>query len=146
MYRNKLNISLRLAKQNYLSTQLGKDKFNMRNTWKVLNSIIMCNKKSTTNRFVVNDQILTDNIEIGNEFNKYFANIGPVIANSIMHAGSDFSFYLKDAHYSATCFFRPTDEDEIHKILGKMGNKKCPVKSDLVKKTANEISYPLIHV
>ena len=42
-YRNKLNTTLRLAKQIYFSNLLGKEKNNMRNTWKVLNSIIRPN-------------------------------------------------------------------------------------------------------
>ena len=32
MYRNKLNVTLRLAKQNYFSNLLDKQKHNMRNT------------------------------------------------------------------------------------------------------------------
>ena len=42
-YRNKLNTTLRLAKQNYFSNLLEKEKNNMRNIWTVLNYIIRPN-------------------------------------------------------------------------------------------------------
>ena len=49
---------------------------------------------------------------------------------------------------SKTCFFRPTNEDEIIKIVNKLGSNKSPghdgLKPDVVKKVAKEIAYPLI--
>ena len=42
-YRNRLNFTLKLAKRNYFTNLLEKEKNNMRNTWKVLNSIIRPN-------------------------------------------------------------------------------------------------------
>jgi len=54
--------------------------------------------------------------------------------------------YLKN-NCSSTCFFKPTDESEILKIVSSLGSRKSPgydkVKPDLVKMVANEISYPL---
>ena len=52
MYRNKLNVILRLAKQNYFSNMLDKEKHNMRNTWKILNSILRTSQKTLSNKFV----------------------------------------------------------------------------------------------
>ena len=81
MYRNKLNETLRLAKQNYFSNLLDKEKHNMRNTWKILNSILRTSKKPMSNKFVKNNVTLTDSNEIANEFNKYFSSIGPTLAS-----------------------------------------------------------------
>ena len=86
-------------------------------------------------------------MKISNEFNKYFANIGPSLASTINRTGKDFSDYLKGMN-DKTCFFKPTSEDEIMKILKKFGNGKSPghdqIKIDLVKQVANEIAYPLM--
>ena len=146
MYRNKLNSLLRLSKQNYFSSQLDKEKHNMRNTWKVLNSILRCPKKTKCNKFVSNNKVFTDSKQIATEFNKFFANIGSSLANTIKHDGKDFNMYLK-SKCSSTCFFKPTDESEILKIVSSLGSRKSPgydkIKSDLVKIVANEISYPL---
>ena len=147
MYRNKLNVTLRLAKQNYFSNLLDKEKHNMRNTWKILNSILRTSKKPMSNKFVKNNVTLTDSNEIANEFNKYFSSIGPTLASSIKHTGNDYNSYLRHTHFSSTCFLQPTDEEEIAKIIKKLGNKKSPghdnIKSDLIKTVVNEICYPL---
>ena len=78
-------------------------------------------------------------------FNKYFANIGPLLANSIKHTGKNFTHYLEGSHFSLTCYLKPTDENEILKIIGKLGSNKGHdnIKSGLVKQIASEISYPL---
>ena len=149
IYRNKLNMLLRLAKKNYFSRMLEKEKHNMRNTWQVLNSILKSSKKPISSRFIKNGKtLITEPKEIANEFNSYFANIGPTLADSIKHTGKDFNSYLSKSHFSATCFLRPTDVDEILQIIGNLGNRKSPghdnIKSDIVKTVVHEISYPLM--
>ena len=147
-YRNKLNSVLRLAKSNYYSVLLNQEKNNMRNTWKILNSIIRSNtnKSKCSEKFVSENETFTCPLKISTEFNKYFANIGPSLASTIKHSGKDFSDYLHES-YVNNCFFRPTSEDEILKIIKKFGNGKSPghdkIKIDLVKQIANEIAYPL---
>ena len=147
MYRNRLNSLLRRAKQNYFSSQLDKERYNMRNTWKILNSILRCPKKVQCQKFVSNNnKIYTEPKEIANKFNDFFASIGPTLAGTIKHQGKDFDEYLGNS-CSSTCFFKPTDESEILKIIKNLGSRKSPghdlVKSDLVKVIASEIVYPL---
>ena len=146
MYRNKLNSLLKLAKQNYFSSKLDKERYNMRNTWKVLNSILRSPKKKCCNKFVRENNTYTDSKQIANEFNRFFASIGPTLADNIQHQGQDFNMYL-DSCSSTTCFFRPTDENEIVKLIGKLGNRKSPgygqIRSELAKLVATEIAYPL---
>ena len=115
-YRNKLNSTLRLAKRNYFADLLEKEKNNMRNTWKVINSIIRPKTNTCTDKFVSENTTYTCPIEIVTEFNNYFANVGPKLASTIQHNGKDFSSYLKQSNMS-TCFFKPTNEDEALKIM-----------------------------
>ena len=90
-YRSKLNTTLRLAKQNYFSNLLEKEKNNMRNTWKVLNSIIRPNSHTKcSEKFVSENEIYTCTNEIASKFNQYFANIGPKLASTIHHEGKNF--------------------------------------------------------
>ena len=72
-----------------------------------------------SNKCVKNNVTLTDSNEIANEFNKYFSSIGPTLASIINHIGNDYNSYLRQTHYSATCFLQPTDEEEIAKIIKK---------------------------
>ena len=146
MYRNKLNISLKLAKQNYYHSQLENEKGNMRNTCKILNSFLQRSRKPLCRKFTNNGVIITDPQQIANEFNQYFANVGPSLASSIKHSDKDLNSYLQNSNNS-TCFFKPTNGDEILKIIRKLGSRKSPgcdgIKSDLVKQVADEISLPL---
>ena len=89
-----------------------------------MNSILRTSKKPMSNKFVKNNVTLTDSNEIANEVNKYFSSICPTLASSINHTGNDYNSYLRHTHYSATYFLQPTDEDEIAKIIKKLGNKK----------------------
>ena len=146
MYRNKLNILLRLAKQNHFSNLLEKEKFNIKNTWKILNSVLRNNKKTPSDKFMKDNIPVTDPKQIANEFNHFFANIGPNLANSINHAGHDFHYYLRDQN-PHTCFLKPTDEEEIDKIIGKLSRNKSPgydnIGPNIIKNVAKEILYPL---
>ena len=87
MYRNKLNISLKLAKQNYYYSRLENEKGNMRNTWKILNSFLRRSRKPLCRKFTSKSVNITDPQQIANEFNQYFANVGPSLASSIKHTG-----------------------------------------------------------
>ena len=123
-YRNRLNYTLRLAKQNHFSNLLEQEKSNMRNTWKILNSIIRPNSsKKFSEKFVSGNEVYTCPNKIASKFNDYFANIGPKLAFTIRHTGKDFSSYLKNSS-DATCFFQPTNENEIQKIINKLGSRK----------------------
>ena len=145
-YRNKLNCTLRLAKQNYYCDLLKSEKNYMRNTWKIINSIIRSKSNTYSEKFVSNNSTITCPKEIATEFNRYFANIGPSLASTIQHSGKNYSSYLQNSN-SKTCFFKPTDEAEITKLIKKLGSRKSAghdgIKSDVIKMVANEISYPL---
>ncbi len=145
-YRNKLHSTLRMAKRNYFSDILEKERNNMRNTWKILNSILRPKTTASTDKFVSGDVSITCPKQIATEFNKYFASIGPKLASTIQHNGKNFSSYLKESNV-ATCFFQPTDENEIMKIISKLGSGKSAghdnIKSDIIKKVAGEIAFPL---
>ena len=143
MYRNKLNTTIKLAKQNYYSNQLEHERGNMRNTWKILNSFLRCSKKSPSRKFSHGGIDITDPKQIANGFNQYFANVGPALASSISHSGNDFNHHLQNSN-SFICFFKPTNEEETHKGNKKLGSRKSPghdgIKSDLVKQIAEEIA------
>ena len=81
MYRNRLNSLLSRAKQYYFSSQLDKERYNMRNTWKILNSILRCPKKVQCQKFVSNNnKTYTEPKEIANKFNDFFCQHWPNIS------------------------------------------------------------------
>ena len=117
----------------------------MKNTWRTLNSLLRSSKKTLSRTFVDCNKTFSDSKEIANEFNNFFANIGPSVDARIKHRGNDFDSYLKDRN-SYTCFLKSTDEEEIDKVVRNLGNNKSPghdnISSNIIKKSQNR-SYIL---
>ena len=84
-YKNKLPHSIRIAKRIYFDKRLTDNKSNMKETWKILNSII--NKKTSKARlnttFNLNGRETSDPLEIADKFCDYFGNLGPSLARKI---------------------------------------------------------------
>ena len=89
-YKNKLNHSLRIAKRLYYNKKLNESKSKMRATRRLLNEVLN-NKKlrpKPNSVFKVDDQEISDPMEIANRFCFYFSNIGPNFAKRIQPATS----------------------------------------------------------
>ena len=97
----------------------------MRNTWKVLKFIVKANSHiKCSEKFFSENEIYTCPNDIASKFNQYFANIGPKLTSiMIHHEGKYFSSYLQNQS-NATCFLKPTSENEILKIIKKTGKQK----------------------
>ena len=96
----------------------------MRKTWKLINQTIGNKpKQSKIDKLVVNNQSITDNNKLANEFNEFFVNIGPSLSNEIKnkHSKHDKSRnhmrYLKRNYKSA--FFNSIQFNSIyfHKLI-----------------------------
>ena len=56
----------------------------MKETWKLLNSVMKPKKSSVKiNKLIIDDNIITDHQEVCNSFNEYFASVGSGIADSL---------------------------------------------------------------
>ena len=81
-----LKRNIRLAKKNAL---FYKSKNDSKKTWKQINDLISNrNQNKQNNYFKTHDSILTDHTDIANNFNSYFTNIGPNLANKIQNVNS----------------------------------------------------------
>ena len=78
IYKTILRKNIRLAKANYYANRLEQHKSAMRRTWSTINDILNKNrqKKLTLNYIVVKDKKIMSPVEIANQFNKFFSNIG----------------------------------------------------------------------
>ena len=76
---------LRSVEKDYYALQLARYKGDIKSTWNVINSIICKQRKDQpkVSGFNLNGKIIKDNKSIANEFNNYFINIGPKLANNI---------------------------------------------------------------
>ena len=70
-----------------------------------------------------NGKTITDSTDIANEFNSFFANIGPLLASNLEVSNKKpFQFYLKHTITSEFCF-KPVDSVEIEKIIRSLKSK-----------------------
>ena len=72
-YRNNLNKLLYLAEKTHYDDLIATNKNNMKKSWQILKEII--NKKkisSQSSRFLVNNRIITNRLDISNGFNSFF--------------------------------------------------------------------------
>ena len=152
-YKNKLTSILRKCEKNYNTRLLELNKGNLKETWKLLNSII--NKKKKTmllgNEFEKNGEPITGNENIANGFNNYFVNVGPSLADNIPATDTHFSQYLSDStNVTNSLFLNPVTEDEIVRVVAQLKPKKSKGHDELdmclIKKLIPYIVVPLKHI
>ncbi|XP_065664470.1 uncharacterized protein LOC136086126 [Hydra vulgaris] len=87
--------------------------------------------------------------QISEEFDKYFINIGPNLANKISPTSDSFKNYLKPAN-NAVMFNNEFNYKEFEEAFSSLKKKKAPgfdeITSDLVIFNKISLSRPLIHI
>ena len=149
-YKNKLNHSLRIAKRIYYEKKIDASKSNAKATWRVLNEIIKTKKKAfkINSIFKVDNQEITDPVDIANRFCRYFSSIGPNLAKEI-HSSVSHRRFLS-GHFCQSVFFDPVTPNELSEISnafrpGKAaGHDRIPI--SIIKKSIQIIADPLAHI
>ena len=130
---------------------LEKNKGNIKETWKILNSVIKKKTKGTTYpaEFSNNGATISGNKNIANSFNNFFVNVGPSLANNIPRSNDVFTRYLSDK-VEDTLFLKPVTEEEIIKLVNNTKHKKSKDHDDidmcLFKKIIPHLVTPLEHI
>ena len=149
-FKNKLNHSLRIAKRLYYDKKLNESKSDMRATWCVLKEVLN-NKKlrpKPNSLFKIDDQEISDPMEIANRFYYYFSNIGPNLAKQIQSATSHENFLFGD--FPQSMFLNLATQEDIVDIactfpVGKSaGYDNIPM--SIIKRSIGSISSPLTHI
>ena len=119
-YKNKLTSILRAAEKEHYSKLLSDSKGNIKDTWTPLNAAM--NKKQRSTEFpshfelngtnIVNKQIIAD------EFNNFFVNVGPNVANNIPAVNNAASIYdYMDQQNRNSVFINLLNEAEVIRII-----------------------------
>ena len=150
-YKNKLTGILRYCEKQHYTELLEKNKGNIKETWKIINSLINKKTNGTTypTEFRSNGTTITGSKNIANCFNKFFVNIGPSLANKIPRSNNVFTRYLSDK-VDDTLFLKPVTKEEIINLVKNTKSKKSKDHDDidmcLVKKILPHIVTPLEHI
>jgi hypothetical protein len=106
-------------------------------------------KSSLPEEFKINNNSVTDRSIIANNFNEYFANIGPKTYQSIPISEAKFTDYLP-APLSKSMFLDPVDMFKIVETTNKLKTKTSSgydeISTKLLKETIHNISKSLTHI
>ena len=140
-YRNNLNLLLRISKKSYITTKINANKDNTKDMWKTLNNLLGRNKKTQPPDFFTsaNGEKLSDNKDIAESFNNFFANIGSELANKIAEPPDNFKSPMSDHCNSSSLFLYPTSPDELLKISSKLKNSNSSGADDISNNLLKQI-------
>ena len=95
-YRNMLNKIKRSAKEQYYHELLNRHRYDMKKTWGIMNSLTGrdSNKCSISDKFKINNNMVSDKVVIANKFCDYFTNVGKNFADAIPKSNKSFKSYL----------------------------------------------------
>ena len=142
---NQVNYTLRELRSDYYTKKIDDNKYNLRNTWKVLIKVINSkNKCNLVEKITANNTEVTDKQEISPEIsdqtNKYFASIGSNLAKGIPEGNFDPITLVKQ---SQSIFrFKKITPIQIPDLIMKSANGKATgvdIVSDPLLKTASPV-------
>ena len=146
----KINLTIRykkLYKVHYYNDLFNKYRHDIRNTWKVLNSVIgkQSDKSGISKIFNINDTITADPADIAESFCNFFSDVGPKYAASIPPAQQNSTHYLqlKNSRFPRSIFLSPTDSTEIADILNKLKPKNGNIEIISELGSFTEVSFSI---
>ena len=140
-YNRIINRSKTYLKKRYYAEKFHQLKNNIKLTWRLINEVLGNNpNKSISTKFNINDKCITDQQEIANHFNSFFASIGTKISQQIKnHDQIDHRQYLINRPVTTFHFHEITTQD-VMCIISKLPNKKSTGYDEISTKTIKILS------
>ena len=151
-YRNLLSKIIKNTKQDFWLKRFHEAKYDVKSTWRKINEKLNKTKKSHNfpETFLKNGTAVNRSKNIANAFNNYFVNVGPNLANNIKNINATSAESYLNKQNINSIFLRPTDQNEILKIISEMKNKHSSgyddISSTVLKRTYKYILVPLQHI
>ena len=148
-YNNTLKKLIRTSKLEYYHNKFSKFKNDIKNTWLTIKEVINKNKSKNNapDSININGNMITDTPSMVNEFNNYFANIGPLLASQIITPpNKSFKQYLTNPVKNPFKFQTIQSEDVlkvINKLKSKTSHGQDKISTILLKSIKNELCGPL---
>jgi hypothetical protein len=118
---------LRAAKLNYFRTKFEQSMGDIRLTWKNLNFFLKPNKtRESVPVLEVGDRVLTDDLEVADTFNEYFASVAQKLDAAVPQSNRSPLDYLGDPVCN-TFFAAPCIDSEAREIIMCLPNKGCHI-------------------
>ena len=149
-YEKNLKSIIDKVKKDYYKNQFIKYQSDIKNTWMTIKALLNKNRSSRKmqTKFCVNGNYIEGDLKIANEFNKYFSEIGPLLASEIKQSTSNStvrSFLSPNTHN--TFKFNSVSQDIILKIINNFLNKPSAgydnINSIFIKKLQSQLVVPI---
>ena len=140
-YNRIINRSKTYLKKRYYAEKFHQIINNIKLTWRLINEVLGNNpNKSISTKFNINDKCITDQQEIANHFNSFFASIGTKISQQIKnHDQIDHRQYLINRPVTTFHFHEITTQD-VMCIISKLPNKKSTGYDEISTETIKILS------
>ena len=133
----------------YYKSEIVANKTNIRKVWEIIKQVI--NRKKGLkihDKFMHNNNLITDPKSIADGFNNYFVNIGPTLASKIPENNLSHGQFLPDS-IEPSLFLKPTTELEIKNVISCL-KEGAPgrdgISSRNIKLIKESISVPLTNL
>ena len=116
-----------LSKKLYFKNKLTNIQGNIKETWKMINQIVKIRSKDS----ITPDKIHTNGLEfdqpqgIANQFNIYFRDIGPQLAEKISPSNKDFREYLTPLNSLESFFLTSATPNEVDSMINELNASKA---------------------
>ena len=147
-YRNLIKTLTRRSKNNNYYNYFYSNKKNLRKTWQGIKNIINLNNNNTSLPNCLNKgrRNLTDPVDIANEFNGFFSEIGKKLETKIIKTDITYDKLLKNPN-EKSFFMKPTSEEEVKYLILNLNPHKSTGPSSfptkILKYIVNIISKPV---
>ena len=149
-YKNKLNSILENAERDHYDKLFDTHKNNIKKSWEIISEIIN-NKSSSKGKKATfhasNGGPLSDG-EVADQFNNFFVNVGPTLANKIPNTSVDPLSYIRSVNEESILLNHVTS-DEVTDIIKGLRNSSPgwdEISAKIVKKTYSHFLIPLTYV
>ena len=139
-FRNNLILKIRKAKILYYKNMLSNTK-NPRKTWNIVKEIAGDVKKSIKypNHIKIphNNKVVSNDSEIAEEFNKYFASVGPSLAKNIPQN----TLKITTNYYTKSMYLEEVNPEEINNYISSLDANKTTGPDNISSKCLKNINY-----
>ena len=149
-YSNLLNKMKAKAKDKYYNQYFQLCRENLKETWKLIGTIIKRKAKVQSNyssRIIRNTKVYTNEFDIANQFNQHFTTIGPTLASAINPTCDEPTKYIRNSPTNSF-YLSAVTEEYVAQLFSNLNERKASldIPNKLIKLASHELSKPFSYI